>query len=48
MGDQRIGTARAFWRAFGLLAVWALLVSSVEASIDAPGFGYEATTNVTL
>jgi hypothetical protein len=34
------------WRACGLLAVWALIFKSVEASIDAPNFGYEATTDV--
>jgi hypothetical protein len=44
MVQQTIG--RLCWRACGLLAVWALIFQSVEASIDAPGFGYEATTDV--
>jgi hypothetical protein len=44
MMQQRIG--HLCWRVCGLLAVWALIFESVEASIDAPGFGYEASTDV--
>jgi hypothetical protein len=33
------------WRALGVLT-WATLLFNTEASIDAPGFGYEASTDV--